>query len=127
MVRYKRSVGYDGGGQKRKGDMHETIQVSTTTATKADAERIAAALVEQRLAACVQVSGPIHSCYRWQGEIETAEEWLCSAKTTREAYDQVEQAIRELHSYDEPEIMAVPIVAGSAGYLAWLREQVGEE
>ena len=127
MVRYKRCVGYDGGGQKRKDDMHETIQVNTTTATKADAERIAAALVEQRLAACVQVSGPIHSCYRWQGEIETAEEWLCSVKTTREAYDQVEQAIRELHSYDEPEIMAVPIVAGSAGYLAWLREQVGEE
>ena len=106
--------------------MHETIQVNTTTATKAEAERIAAALVERRLAACVQVSGPIHSCYRWQGKIETAEEWLCTAKTTREAYDQVEQAIRDLHSYEEPEIIAVPIVAGSAGYLTWLREQVGE-
>ena len=92
--------------------MHETIQVSTTTATKADAERIAAALVERRLAACVQVGGPIRSCYRWQGKIETAEEWLCTAKTTREAYDQVEQAIRELHPYEEPEIIAVPIVAG---------------
>jgi periplasmic divalent cation tolerance protein len=107
--------------------MHETIQVSTTTGTKADAERIAAALVERRLAACVQVGGPIGSCYRWQGKIETAEEWLCTAKTTREAYDQVEQAIRELHPYEEPEIIAVPIVAGSPGYLAWLREQVGEE
>lgn len=107
--------------------MHETIQVSTTTQTKADADRIAAALVEQRLAACVQVSGPIQSRYRWQGKVETAEEWLCTAKTTREAYDQVEQAIRELHAYEEPEILAVPIVAGSASYLTWLREQVGEE
>ncbi|NLF67812.1 MAG: divalent-cation tolerance protein CutA [Candidatus Anammoximicrobium sp.] len=107
--------------------MHETIQVSTTTETKADAERIAAALVAQRLAACVQVAGPISSCYRWQGKIETAEEWLCTAKTTRETYDQVEQAIRGLHPYDEPEIIAVPIVAGSPSYLAWLREQVGEE
>ena len=107
--------------------MHETIQVNTTTATKADAERIATALVERRLAACVQVGGPVTSCYRWQGKIETAEEWLCTAKTTREAYDQVEQAIRELHPYEAPEIIAVPIVAASAGYLAWLRDQVGEE
>ncbi len=107
--------------------MHETIQVNTTTATKADAERIATALVERRLAACVQVGGPVRSCYRWHGKTETAEEWLCTAKTTREAYDEVEQAIRELHPYEEPEIIAVPIVAGSAGYLAWLREQVGEE
>ena len=107
--------------------MHETVQINTTTATKADAERIAAALVERRLADCVQVGGPIRSCYRWEGKIETADEWVCTAKTTREAYDQVEQAIRELHSYDEPEILAVPIVAGSPGYLSWLREQVGEE
>jgi periplasmic divalent cation tolerance protein len=104
--------------------MREAIQVTTTTATKADAERIAAALVERRLAACVQVGGPITSCYRWQGKVETAEEWLCAAKTTRAAYDQVEQAIRQLHPYDEPEIIAVPIVAGSAGYLAWLEQQV---
>ena len=105
--------------------MTEAIQISTTTATKADAERIAAALVERRLAACVQVGGPITSCYRWQGSIETAQEWLCTVKTTRPVYEQVEQAIRQLHPYDEPEIIAVPIVAGSAGYLAWLEQQVG--
>jgi periplasmic divalent cation tolerance protein len=105
--------------------MHEAIQVQTTTATKADAQRIAVALVEQRLAACVQVGGPITSCYRWQGAIETSDEWLCTAKTTRDAYPRVEQAIRGLHPYDEPEIIALPIVAGSAGYLAWLGAQVG--
>ena len=104
--------------------MREAIQVTTTTATKADAERIAAALVERRLAACAQAGGPITSCYRWQGKVETAEEWLCTVKTTREAYDQVEQAIRQLHTYEEPEIIAVPVVAGSAGYLAWLEQQV---
>lgn len=104
--------------------MREAIQVHTTTATKADAERIAAALVEQRLAACVQVVGPITSCYRWQGAIESAEEWLCTVKTTRDVYARVEQAIRRLHSYDEPEILAVPIVAGSTGYLTWLDDQV---
>jgi periplasmic divalent cation tolerance protein len=104
--------------------MPEAIQVQTTTATKADAERIAAALVEQRLAACVQISGPITSCYRWQNAIETADEWRCTAKTTRAAYPRVEQAIRGLHPYDEPEIIAVPIVAGSVGYLTWLVEQV---
>jgi periplasmic divalent cation tolerance protein len=104
--------------------MGEAIQVQTTTATRADAERIAAALVERRLAACVQISGPIRSCYRWQDAIETAEEWLCAAKTTRAAYARVEQAICELHPYDEPEIIAVPIVAGSPGYLTWLAEQV---
>lgn len=105
--------------------MREAIQVQTTTATRADAERIAAALVERRLAACVQISGPITSCYRWQGAVETAEEWGCAAKTTLAAYPRVEQAIRELHPYEEPEIIAVPIVAGSSGYLTWLVEQVG--
>jgi periplasmic divalent cation tolerance protein len=106
--------------------MSEAIQVSTTTATKEDAQRIAAALVERRLAACVQVGGPITSCYRWQGSVETADEWLCTIKTTRETYEQVERAIRQLHPYDEPEIIALPIVAGSAGYLQWLDRQVGD-
>ncbi len=106
--------------------MSEAIQVSTTTATKEDAQRIAAALVERRLAACVQVGGPITSCYRWQGAVETADEWLCTIKTTRAAYEEVERAIRQLHPYDEPEIIAVPIVAGSAGYLQWLDRQVGD-
>ncbi len=103
--------------------MTQAIQVVTTTAEKADAQRIAAALVERRLAACVQVDGPIESCYRWQGSIERATEWRCVVKTTDDRYSDVESAIRELHSYDEPEILAVPVVAGSPGYLRWLDEE----
>jgi periplasmic divalent cation tolerance protein len=104
--------------------MAEPIHVTTTTADRADAERIAAALVAKQLAACVQVSGPIESTYRWKAQIESSEEWVCTIKTTREAYSQVEQAIRAIHSYEEPEIIALPIALGSAGYLKWIRESV---
>jgi periplasmic divalent cation tolerance protein len=100
--------------------MAEHVQVSTATGSEQEAERIAAALVERRLAACVQTVGPIASRYRWQGEVETAREWLCLAKTAASRYAEVEAAIRELHSYEEPEIVATPIVAGSEGYLAWI-------
>ena len=106
--------------------MGQAIQVATTTATQSDADRIAQALVQQRLAACVQISGPITSCYWWQETIETATEWVCTVKTTGTAYAKVEAVIRQLHTYDEPEIIAVPIVAGSRGYLQWLEDQVGE-
>lgn len=102
--------------------MAEYVQVSTTAGTKKDAERIASALVEKRLAACVQVAGPIASTYWWQGKMETAEEWLCLAKTRCELYGPLEHAIREIHPYDTPEIIAVPIAAGSADYLAWLSD-----
>jgi periplasmic divalent cation tolerance protein len=100
------------------------IQVLTTVAKREDGQRIATALVQQRLAACVQVSGPLTSCYRWQGQLETADEWLCAIKTTERAYAAVEAAIHRLHDYDEPEIVAVPIVAGSRGYLDWLAREV---
>jgi periplasmic divalent cation tolerance protein len=100
------------------------VQVLTTAGSEEEAGRIASVLVERKLAACVQVVGPVASRYRWKGEIEEAREWQCLAKTTRDAYDVVEAAIREAHSYDEPEIIATPIVAGSAGYLAWIDENV---
>jgi periplasmic divalent cation tolerance protein len=100
--------------------MAEYLQVLTTTGSEEEAERISAALVERRLAACVQTIGPISSRFRWQGEIEEAREWICLAKTEASRYPQVEAAIRELHSYDEPEIVATAIVAGSDGYLEWL-------
>jgi periplasmic divalent cation tolerance protein len=104
--------------------MSNHIQVLTTAGSEEEAGRIAEVLVERRLAACVQVVGPITSRYRWQGAIEEGREWQCLAKTTRAAYEAVEAAIREVHSYDEPEIVATPIVAGSAGYLAWIDENV---
>jgi len=105
--------------------MPESVQVLTTVEKREEAETIARSLVEKRLAACVQIIGPITSTYRWKGEIETAEEWQCLVKTRRELYPQVERAIRRLHSYEVPEIIATPIVAGSADYLEWLDENVG--
>jgi periplasmic divalent cation tolerance protein len=101
------------------------IQVLTTVGSEDEAARIAELLVEQRLAACVQVVGPITSRYRWEGAVEKEREWQCLVKTTAAAYEAVETAIREVHSYDEPEIIATEIVAGSAGYLAWVEENVG--
>ena len=104
--------------------MADCCQVTTTVATQADAERIAAALVEERLAACVQVAGPVISTYRWQGAIERATEWYCHCKTTRARYPALEARLRELHPSETPEIIALPIVAGSPAYLAWIEEGV---
>jgi periplasmic divalent cation tolerance protein len=104
----------------------EYLQVQTTAGSEEEAERIAATLVERRLAACVQVIGPISSHYRWQGKVEHSQEWLCLAKTEAASYAKLEAAIAELHSYDEPEIVATPIVAGSAGYLNWVSHSVGD-
>jgi periplasmic divalent cation tolerance protein len=103
--------------------MIEVLQVVTTTANKADAEKIARGLVERRLAACVQIAGPITSCYRWEGKIETAEEWQCTTKTRRDLYPQVESAIKELHPYQTPEILATQVVEGSTEYLEWLSDE----
>jgi periplasmic divalent cation tolerance protein len=104
--------------------MSQYVCVLTTTAQREDAQRIAGELVEQRLAACVQIVGPIVSTYRWHGQIETAEEWQCWAKSRRDLYDRIEQTIRRLHPYQAPEIIALPIVAGSDQYLAWLDAEV---
>ena len=106
--------------------MTEYVQVLTTVSSEEDAKRIADDLLDRRLAACVQVVGPILSRYRWQGKLEQAQEWQCLAKTEAALYERVEAAIRESHSYDEPEIIAMPVVAGSAGYLAWVSENVGD-
>lgn len=100
------------------------IQVTTTVTDQADAERIAASLVAQKLAACVQVSGPVESTYRWKGQVETSLEWVCAIKTRADLFGEVEHAIRSLHSYDQPEIMAVPITASSVGYREWVEAVV---
>jgi periplasmic divalent cation tolerance protein len=100
--------------------MTTAIIVFTTVASSDDAHRMSQALVEQRLAACVQIDGPITSCYRWKGVVETAAEWRLAIKTRAAVYDQLEQAIRNLHTYEQPEIVALPITSGSAGYLSWI-------
>ena len=102
----------------------DAIQVVTTTAEKQDAEKIAAAVLEKRLAACVQVSGPIDSSYWWNQRIETAREWTCTIKTRRDLYPRLEKLLLELHPYDQPEIIAMALVEISAGYAKWLGEQV---
>ncbi len=101
--------------------MSEFIQVTTTASTKEEAGRIAKALLDRRLAACVQIAGPVESHYWWKGQREQSAEWLCIIKTLRVKYASVEAAIRANHSYEVPEIVAVPIETGSAPYLAWLR------
>lgn len=106
--------------------MTKFIQVSTATAEQADAEKIATALIEQSLVACVHVSGPVRSCYRWKGRVESTNEWLCVAKTTFSQYERIEQEIRRLHPYELPQILAVPVLAGSAEYLRWIEKQVAK-
>ncbi|MGZ4838283.1 MAG: divalent-cation tolerance protein CutA [Terriglobales bacterium] len=106
--------------------MTENKIVLTTAGTREEAARIARALVDRRLAACVNLTGPIQSVYRWKGEVEAAEEWLLLAKTTVAAVDQVRAAIQELHSYELPECIVLPIEGGSQEYLAWIGENVQE-
>lgn len=98
-------------------------QVSTTLDSEVAAGKLAATLVEERLAACVQVVGPMLSVYRWEGALTRATEWLCTAKTGEAALPALLARIRALHSYQQPEIVAVPIAAGDPGYLDWLRRE----
>ncbi len=102
----------------------EHIQVITTVEKQEQAERIARTLVEKRLAGCVQIVGPVSSTYWWENKIETAQEWLCIIKSKRNLYEELEQAIREMHPYKVPEILATPVVAGSKKYLEWLDNEL---
>lgn len=103
------------------------LQVVTTVASREVAETIARALITQRLAGCVQVHGPIESCYRWEGKVEVAVEWVCTIKTDVHRFPQLRDTLRELHPYDVPEILATPVVAGNEDYLRWLAEQLPDE
>jgi periplasmic divalent cation tolerance protein len=103
--------------------MDTAIVVLTNCPDAASADRIARALVDQHLAACVNLLAPVASIYRWQGRIENATEVPMLIKTTRERYPAVEEVIRALHPYQVPEIIALPIVTGFAPYLRWIGEQ----
>ncbi len=102
--------------------MKEFIQIMTTIDSEEGAEAIAGRLVEARLAACVQIVGPISSTYLWQGRVETAREWQCLIKTRRDWFPAVAEAIGKLHPYEVPEIVAFDITAGAGPYLYWLTE-----
>lgn len=101
--------------------MSDAVVVFSTCANRKEAQKIARAIVEDRLAACVQLLPPIQSIYRWQGNVEQSREVLMLFKTTAAQFPALEKRIAELHSYDTPEIIAVPVVAGAEKYLAWLR------
>jgi len=98
--------------------------VISTCGERAEAEQIARVLVEEGLAACVNIVPNVHSVYRWQGKVASGEEAMLIIKTTRAGYPLLEKKLRTVHSYELPEIVAVPIVEGLDEYLSWLGEQV---
>ena len=98
----------------------DAIVVLMTAASVAEAGRLAEMLVGAQLAACVQISQPISSVFRWQGTIQWQNEVLLIAKTERSKFEEVEREVRAIHSYETPEIIALPITAGSLPYLKWL-------
>jgi periplasmic divalent cation tolerance protein len=99
------------------------LQVQTTTDSRAEAMDLARAAVEARLAACAQVAGPVASTYWWDDGLERAEEWMLILKLPADRYQELAEFLTDRHSYDEPEIIAMPIVAGSPAYLGWLEEE----
>ena len=104
----------------------EAIQVITTTADRKEADAIAEAVLKQRLAACVQIGGPIDSSYWWNSRIETSREFILTIKTRRDLFPRLEATILALHSYEQPEILAVAALEVTPGYLKWLEEQTAK-
>jgi len=103
------------------------VQVQTTTDSRAEAMELAQGAVAARLAACGQVAGPIASTYWWENSLERAEEWLVIFKLPADRYQPLADYLSERHSYDEPEIVATPIVDGSSAYLSWIEEETRPE
>jgi periplasmic divalent cation tolerance protein len=106
---------------------HETCQVQVTVGDHEAALTLARSAVETRLAACAQISGPIRSIYRWQGELEEADEWAVVFKTRLSLYPQIEEFINEHHSYEVPEIVCTPIAKGNPAYLSWIIESTSAD
>lgn len=104
----------------------DKIAVFVTCSSEEESLKIARQIVQERLAACVNMISPVRSVYRWQGAVEEAQEWLLIIKTRGELFAALEERIRGLHSYSVPEIIAVPIRAGSARYLEWIEQETRE-
>ena len=100
------------------------IEVRTTTSKREEADEIATKLVEAKLAACVQVVGPISSTYRWKGSVENESEFLVLIKTRSDMFPEVRMFIERDHPYDVPEIISIPISGSSGPYLDWLEENL---
>jgi periplasmic divalent cation tolerance protein len=106
--------------------MDEFIIVYVTVGSPDEGDRLAHALVEERLAACVNRVKAVQSVYRWQGKVEQSEEELLIIKTKRELFGRLRSRVQALHSYSVPEIIALPILEGNEGYLKWLADEVSE-
>src|SRR5262245_55366825 len=106
--------------------MTDSSVIFVTTGSETEAETIAKALVEERLVACVNLLPPVRSIYRWEGNVTDEREWLMVMKTTIERFPAVEKRVRALHSYQVPEVIALPITGGAERYLRWLRESISE-
>ncbi|MBM7172422.1 divalent-cation tolerance protein CutA [Streptomyces sp. G44] len=106
--------------------VQSTLTVLTTTDAEDKARDLATGAIRARLAACAQITGPVTSVYRWEGEIETAREWQVLLKTTTARYAALETWLTEAHDYDTPEIIATPVVRGSAAYLEWVERETAE-
>ena len=107
-----------------RGSMTEYIQVLTTVEHKTDAEKIAKSIVEKRLAACVQILGPLTSYFHWQGKLDSAVEYLCLIKSRADLFTELEAEITSQHPYEVPEILATPITEGNKDYLNWLAAEL---
>jgi periplasmic divalent cation tolerance protein len=107
--------------------MPEFIVVLVTCGSEEEALKIAHSLVEERVAACVNLISPVRSIYRWEGKIWDEKEWILIIKTQKESFEELERKVKSLHSYSVPEIIGLPIVEGSSSYLQWLEEMTEEE
>jgi periplasmic divalent cation tolerance protein len=105
-------------------DATNCCQVTTTLPDRVSADKLAEILVAERLAACGQVLGPVSSTYHWEGRLEQAEEWYCTLKTTEQRLPALQKRIRELHPYQTPELIVLPISGGDAQYLEWVHAEV---
>jgi periplasmic divalent cation tolerance protein len=118
----------NGGDFAREVNMAECVVVMVTCKNSAEARQIGRAVVTARLAACANVfPGKVESFYRWRGKVERARETMLLVKTTRRGWAKLRDAIRGMHSYEVPEIVAVPIVAGLDEYLGWIGESVARK
>ena len=106
--------------------MTDQIVILTTCASEQEAETLARMLVERRLAACVNVVPGVRSYYRWQGAVESGGEWLLIVKSSRSLFDPLRAALEQAHSYEVPEVLALPVVEGAPNYLAWLASSLAE-
>ncbi|HWE53137.1 MAG TPA: divalent-cation tolerance protein CutA [Bryobacteraceae bacterium] len=104
--------------------MTNKIVVFSTCGSEIEAERLARLLVEERLAACVNIVAPVRSFYRWKGVVENANEWMLIIKTSRDLFERLRLSLESAHSYELPEVLAVPVIEGSPNYMSWLQSEL---